>query len=158
MITNTQIGQFIKVFIQTYDNRDVEDNLNFVVFCRSCPAHFYKMEQITRIYGVEILLSSDLLPETFWKKSLIQFVIIPTFVFVMKETPPNKPLVYKVEPVDPTIPVGELWKNIKAWLYVCDPDSGAVCFGPTPFNSVENAEKQGRAMCAKWGTRGFLTA
>jgi hypothetical protein len=73
-------------------------------------------------------------------------------------TPINKPLVFKVTPVDPTIPVALLWRNIKAWLYVCDPDSDQVVFGPTPFNSVENAEKQGRVMCAKWGTRGFLKA
>ncbi len=74
------------------------------------------------------------------------------------KTPINEPLVFKVEPVDPSIPVGTLWRNIKAWLYICDPNSGKTVFDPRPFNSVENAEKQGREICAKWGTRGFLKA
>jgi hypothetical protein len=53
-------------------------------------------------------------------------------------------------------PGGTLWQSIGAWLEIRTQEGG-LCFGPTPFNTVESAQRQGEIMVAKWGEFGLLT-
>tara|TARA_R110000868_G_scaffold103681_6_gene285352 strand:+ start:249 stop:482 length:234 start_codon:yes stop_codon:yes gene_type:complete len=67
----------------------------------------------------------------------------------------NRKLTFAVTPADSTNrPGGTLWASIGAWLEIRTQE-GKLCFGPTPFNTVENAQRQGEAMVAKWGEFGM---
>ena len=67
----------------------------------------------------------------------------------------NRKLVAVVTPANETNrPGGTLWQSIGAWLEIRTQE-GKRCFGPAPFNNVQNAQKQGEAMVAKWGEFGL---
>lgn len=67
----------------------------------------------------------------------------------------NRKLTIVVTPADSTNrPGGKLWASIGAWLEIRTQEGG-LCFGPTPFNTVQNAQTQGEVMVAKWGEFGM---
>jgi hypothetical protein len=69
----------------------------------------------------------------------------------------NRTLRAVVTPANETNrPGGTLWQSIGAWLEIRTQEGG-LCFGPTPFNTVENAQRQGEVMVAKWGEFGLRT-